>query len=121
MDHQNFISYCGLTCNGCPIYWATRETDQEKQKKMRKKIAEMCNEQYGLKYTDQDINDCDGCRGESGILFSGCLDCRIRHCAVFREVETCAHCPDYLCDKLQDHYKSDPTGKIWLDIIRSTL
>lgn len=121
MDSQNFVSYCGLTCNGCPIYWATRETDKEKQKKMREKIAEICNEHYGLTYTHQNINDCDGCRSGSGILFSGCLDCRIRNCAVFREVETCAHCPDYLCNKLKEHYQSDPTGKIWLDIIRETL
>jgi hypothetical protein len=121
MDSGNFISYCGLTCNGCPIYWATREHDKRKQKRMRAKIAEMCNKQYGLNYSYRDINDCDGCRAESGVLFSGCLDCRIRNCAVFREVETCAHCPDYLCDKLKEHYKSDPTGKIWMDIIRSTI
>lgn len=121
MNPWNFVSYCGLTCNSCPIYWATRETNPDKKKKIRTKIAEICNEHYHMNYSCQDINDCDGCRSGTGVLFSGCMDCRIRNCAVFREVETCAHCPDYLCDKLKEHYQSDPTGKIWLDIIRETI
>jgi hypothetical protein len=121
MKSWNFVSYCGLTCNSCPIYWATRETDPDQKKKIREVIAEKCNEHYGLSYTGQDINDCDGCRAQSGVLFAGCLNCSIRNCAVSREVETCAHCPDYLCDKLEEHYKTDPAGKVWLDIIRSTL
>ena len=121
MDFQNIVSYCGLSCTGCPIYWATREQDVEIQKKMRNEIASLCNEEYGLNYTYQDVNDCDGCRSVSGRLFSGCRDCKIRTCAVFKEVETCAHCPDYICDKLDNHYKSDPTGKVWLEIIRSTM
>lgn len=121
MNFQNIVAYCGLTCKGCPIYWATREPDKKLQKKMRTAIARICNEQLGTDYNYENINDCDGCQTASGKLFTGCLDCEIRTCARTRKVETCAHCPDYICEKLKKMYKTDPTGKVWLDVVKSTL
>jgi len=48
----------------------------------------------------EEIN-CDGCKSDSDELFKHCYECGVRACAGEREVETCAHCNDYICDKLK--------------------
>lgn len=121
MNVKELVAYCGLTCKSCPIYWAGREQDKEKKRRMKEKIAQLCKEHYGFDLSPEDITDCDGCRTEGEKLFSGCLACEIRKCARQREFETCAHCPEYVCDKLRKLFDSDPTGKIWLEVIRSII
>lgn len=121
MNLHELVAYCGLTCKSCPIYWASREQDLEKQKKMRVKIAQLCNEHYDSGLEPEDITDCDGCRTDSERLFSGCIRCEIRKCARERKYKTCAECPEYICHKLENLYIIDPTGKMWLEVIRSTL
>ena len=118
---QEIVAYCGLTCISCPIYWATREQDYEKQQKMRTRIAQLCNEHYGSDLKVGNITDCDGCRTETGSLFAGCRNCEIRKCARQREFLTCAHCPEYICEKLQKLFDTDPTGKFWLEAIKSMI
>jgi len=119
MNISELVSFCGLICQNCPIYWAAREENLSTKKKMKDKIAQICNDQYGLNYTGTDITDCDGCRSESGRLFSGCVSCEIRKCAKEKNHGTCAECPEYVCTKLQKLYDSDSSGKTWLDIIRA--
>ena len=121
MNIQEIVAYCGLTCKSCPIYWATREEDKDKQKKMRIRIAQLGSEHYGIDFNPADITDCDGCRAENGRIFSGCSSCEIRACARQNEYITCASCPDYICDKLQKLYDSDPIGRDWLEIVRSVI
>ena len=53
------IAYCGLVCDTCPIYLATRQEDREEQARMRAEIARFCNEKYGTGYAPADINDCE--------------------------------------------------------------
>ena len=118
MEQSEIISYCGLNCSRCPIYLATTEPDSAKQIRMRIEIAELCNSKYGKNYTYADINDCMGCLSLSGEIFSGCLQCKVRTCAQFREVKNCAECPDYICAILDDIYIIDNTGKKTLDSIR---
>ena len=119
------LAYCGLMCDGCPIYWATREKSKEKKGKMRATIAQQCSEQYGLEYgleyTLKDITDCDGCRTTGGRLFSGCKSCPIRECAVQKELESCAYCSEYACNKLKELFVTDPSAKTRLEVIRSIL
>ena len=47
------IAYCGLVCQGCPIYWATRNSNDEKRRKMRTEIALQIKKQGGGKYKPQ--------------------------------------------------------------------
>lgn len=115
------VSYCGLTCQGCPIYWATSENNKEKKDKMRAEIARICNEQYGTEYKPEDITDCDGCRTEVGRLFSGASKCEIRKCAKQKGLENCAHCSEYACEKLKEFFAKESYAKAALDVIRSTL
>ncbi len=115
------VAYCGLICQTCPIYLATREENKAEQEKMRVEIARFCKEQYGMEYELKDITDCDGCRTEEGRLFSGCKNCHIRKCAKQQGYENCAYCNEYVCTKLEELFVMDPSAKTRLDQIRDSL
>jgi hypothetical protein len=115
------VAYCGLICHTCPIYVATRQEKKEDQVKMRAEIVRLCHEHYGLNYLLEDITDCDGCRTASGRLFSASTKCPIRKCAKQKGVETCAHCAEYACERLEAVFKTDPEAKVRLDEIRKSI
>ena len=114
----NNMAYCGLMCNGCPIYLATREKNPDKQRDMRIEVARMCNELYQAQYTPGDVTDCDGCRAETGRLFPGCRKCGIRACASDRKLEHCGQCGGYPCEPLEKMFLTDPEIKTRLDALR---
>jgi hypothetical protein len=113
------LAYCGLICETCQIYLATREPDEEKKYKMRVDIAKEITKHYGEETTPEDLGDCDGCRAEGGRLFS--TDCRIRVCAVEKGIDNCAYCDDYTCESLEKLFTTDPGARERLDKIRSKL
>jgi hypothetical protein len=120
------IAYCGLNCVSCPIYLATRETDAKKQSRMREDIAGDIKKYYGMTIQGKDVNDCDGCTSDSGRLFCGCQQCKIRKCARGKEVENCAHCNEYACDELKNFFSSggklvEADAQKMLDAIRVRL
>ena len=113
------VSYCGLTCQTCPIYIATRMENDEEQAHKRGDIAKMCVQYYGKEYKAEDINDCNGCR--STTLFFGCHECQVRSCAIEKKVETCAHCKEYVCSKLEGFFAKDPGARNRLSTIRTQI
>jgi len=119
MEADRLLAYCGLKCGGCPIYLATRETNKEKQAKMRIQIAESISEKYGISIKPKDVTDCDGCGASTGRLYSGCSHCEIRVCAQEKDCLTCAHCIEYPCDKLQKFLDMYSISKSHLEDIRS--
>ena len=98
---EDNLSYCDPSCNGCAIYLATREKDERKKHEMRVEIAQQIKELYGKECKPEDITDCDGCKSESGRLFSGSSKCNIRKCAQDKGIENCAYCTDYPCEELK--------------------
>ncbi len=114
------IAYCGLACNTCLIHLATLELDHLKQQSMRASIAQTCVEQYGMNLQAQDISDCDGCRTGQR-LFAGCASCKIRMCAMEQNIESCAFCHDYACERLRKHFEADPTARPRLDALRDMM
>ncbi len=115
------IACCGLVCQTCPIYLATRQENKEEQARMRAEIAQLCKEQYGVNYEPEDITDCDGCQTEGERLFSASKNCPIRKCARQKGLENCAYCTEYACGKLEAFFSTDPTAKTRLDEIRSSI
>jgi hypothetical protein len=81
------LAYCGLICPSCAIYLATREKDPKKQHEMRVDIAEQIKRHYGQECKPGDVGDCDGCKADTGRLFSGCHTCQIRKCAIEKGIE----------------------------------
>jgi hypothetical protein len=112
------MACCGLICDCCPIHLATFEQDKTRQQIMRESIAEQCSKLYGMNLQSGDISDCDGCRANTGRIFSGCLNCEIRKCASKNNIDNCAFCNDYACETLENHFLLDPNAKIRLEEIR---
>jgi hypothetical protein len=117
--NESQIAYCGLDCSACPIHVATLEPDTGKQYDMRVSIAHECFVHYGMNLLPEEVNDCDGCVANTGRLFSSCQNCEIRKCASAKELESCAFCSEYACDKLEEMFRSDPAAKRRLEKIRS--
>ena len=115
------MAYCGLVCQTCPIYVATRKENREEQARMRAEIAQLCKEQYGMKYDPEDITDCDGCQTDGGRLFSACKNCPIRNCAKQKELENCAYCSKYVCERLEAFFTVESTAKTRLDGVRTNM
>jgi hypothetical protein len=67
---------------------------------MRIEIAQQIKEHYGRDCKAEDVTDCDGCKTEGGRLLNN--KCPVRKCAVEKDVETCAHCSEYACEKLKE-------------------
>lgn len=115
------VSYCGLTCQTCPIFLATRQEDKEERARMRAEIVKLCKDHYGINYKVEDITDCDGCHTEGERRFSASKNCPIRKCAREKELENCAYCTEYACGKLKAFFKTDPTAKTRLDAVRDSI
>ena len=113
------IAYCGLSCQTCPIYLATRQENKEEQARMRVEIVRLCKEQYGMDLELEDISDCDGCKTDGERLFSQCKNCPIRQCASEKKLENCAYCTEYACGNLETFFRTDPIAKTRLDAIRT--
>ena len=113
------IAYCGLSCDNCPMHLATVEEDESIKQTMRESIAEECSKHYGLNLQPEDINDCDGCWSAPERIFSGCLYCEIRKCALQKNLESCAYCSDYACNRLKEHFLLDPEAQSRLEEIRN--
>jgi hypothetical protein len=118
---NELMAYCGLVCETCPIYLATREEKKEEQARMRVEIARMCREQYWMKIEMEDVTDCDGCRTEGGRLFSACKDCAVRNCVKQKGIENCAYCSDYACERLEAIFATEPAARTRLDEVRSAI
>lgn len=115
---ETMIAYCGLDCGNCPIHLATLEQDKIRQHAMRETIAGQLYKFYGIESLPENINDCDGCRANTGRIFTGCWQCEIRQCANPKNIESCAFCADYSCDKLNNHFLLDPAAQSRLEEMR---
>ena len=98
-------SYCGGNCEGCAIYLATREEDENKRNEMRIDIAQQIEELYGQKCKPEDVGDCDGCKAATESSFSA--NCKIRKCAIQKELDNCTLCNDYPCEELKKMSKAE--------------
>ncbi|MDE5550865.1 MAG: DUF3795 domain-containing protein [Bacteroidaceae bacterium] len=85
---RNMIAFCGLDCEKCDAYIATKNNDQM----LRKKTAELWSKLNNAPILPEYIN-CEGCRMD-GMKTVYCENlCAIRQCALGKGVETCGNCP----------------------------
>lgn len=90
------IAFCGLDCEDCPAYRATRSRDPAALETVLVYWRET------LDLPDLALADvvCDGCQAD-GQLNSSCRHCTVRSCAQVQGVPSCAYCADYPCADLQ--------------------
>lgn len=91
-----YIAYCGLDCEKCEAFIATKNDDDD----LRRKVARLWSELNNVEITPEMIN-CDGCRiGGRKTPFCDSL-CPIRQCALGRKVGTCGDCAEMdSCQKI---------------------
>lgn len=97
MDFTSDTSFCGVDCTQCPVYRATKDSDD----KLREKVAIEWSRIYKLSLSKEDIN-CLGCRSE--LIFKMCLKCHFRDCTSERSINSCLKCSDYPCSRLGQFY-----------------
>jgi len=95
---------------------ATQSNDNDK----RKKVAENWSKEYHVDIKPEDIN-CDGCLTKTGRVINYCNICEIRACGQKIQVENCAHCSEYPCEKLKKFFEMAPHAKNNLEEIRKNL
>ncbi len=113
---DEMIAYCGLTCTECPAYVATRDDDDD----ARRKIAAQWSKEFKAELKPEHIN-CDGCLVMEGRHIGHCAVCEIRKCGVEHDVENCAHCADYGCQKINDFLEKVPAARTKLEGVRKHL
>jgi len=113
---MEMIAYCGISCSECGALQATRDNDDEK----RGEVARVWSEKFKMDIKPEQIN-CDGCHSEGGRLFSHCSMCEIRNCGREKNIPNCAHCSDYVCEKLEGFFQMVPDTREMLAQIRSNI
>ena len=109
---------CGLDCNFCPAFIATKNNDDE----LRKKTAQEWTKRYKAKKLSRpevkpaDIT-CQGCLSQAGLLYLYCRQCEARACGLKKGIRNCGECEEYRCDKLIKLNKRITGGKEICDAI----
>lgn len=86
---KQMIAYCGLDCEKCDAYIATKNNDNA----LREKTAKLWAEANHAPITPEMIN-CQGCRVDD-VKTPYCDSlCEIRQCALKKAVSTCADCTE---------------------------
>lgn len=111
---DEMISFCGLLCNECGAFLATKNNDDAK----RAEVAQLWYKAYKVDLKPEDIN-CSGCLSDAEPLFMHCRVCQVRKCGSARGIENCAHCDQYVCEELEKIFQMAPETKKRLDQIRS--
>jgi Protein of unknown function (DUF3795) len=106
------IAYCGLDCDSCPAYLATRSGDME----ALARVAERWTADTGREVRAEAIL-CDGCKSGSERINTFCAACEIRDCAHARGLDNCAGCEEYACERLRRFIAYEGEGKANLDRI----
>ncbi len=93
---NNLIAFCGLDCEECDAYIATRDNDQA----LRERTARLWSELNNTTILPEQIN-CQGCRMDGAkSVFCEQL-CQIRHCAMGKGLDNCGGCAEMeTCAKL---------------------
>jgi hypothetical protein len=113
---SRMVAYCGIVCTECPAYIATQKDDDSE----RRKVAKQWSDMFEVEIRPESIN-CDGCLTSGGRLIDYCATCEIRKCGVEKDVENCAHCDDYVCERLGKWFQDVPDAKATLDEIKKSL
>ena len=109
---KRLIAICGLDCEKCDAYIATKNNDQA----LREKTAKLWAELNNAPILPEQIN-CEGCRMDGAkTIFCSSL-CEIRKCAVAKGFKTCGECPEKdICPKVGAIWQNNPQAKKNLDI-----
>ncbi|OLS12883.1 MAG: hypothetical protein RBG13Loki_3518 [Promethearchaeota archaeon CR_4] len=93
IENESLLAPCGLYCGVCGIYIATRDGNEE----LRQKLSKF----YGTKVVE---TACRGCMQPepADCQFPICGACVIRNCVKGKELQSCAQCKKFPCEKISN-------------------
>ena len=113
---EKMIAFCGLNCTLCDAFPENRNRMTSAE---RKTAAAKWSQLYGHgRVIKPEEMQCDGCLSDDGKLWSHCRHCEIRKCGKEKQVQNCAYCRDYACEKLEEFFTEVSTAKTNLEIIK---
>jgi hypothetical protein len=108
------IGYCGLDCDQCGAFIATRNNDNA----LRIRVAEEWSRLFNASIKPEHIN-CTGCKS-AGVKTYHCDQlCEVRKCAVRKSISTCAECSECPCALLKPIFEVAPQAKRTLEALRN--
>lgn len=91
------VGCCGYRCELCPAYKDNIASEEDRQR-----VSDGWFEYYGFRISAEEIY-CDGCKAENRPNPRRIdPECEVRACALERILPNCAHCGDYMCEKLSE-------------------
>ena len=101
------IAYCGLDCEKCDAYIATKNDDQA----LREKTARLWAGLNNAPILPEHIN-CDGCRANGRKTVYCEHLCPIRQCALKKGMASCGDCPEMEhCPIVGEVHANNPVAK----------
>jgi hypothetical protein len=88
---EPIVSKCGYRCDLCPAYETNIKSEADKQR-----MSDAWNKYCGFDVPPEVIKSCSGC-----VASGGDETCTVRPCATEKNLENCAHCEQFGCDKLK--------------------
>ena len=88
---EPIISKCGYRCDLCPAYETNLKSDADKQR-----MCDAWAKYFGSQVPPEAITSCAGCLAEGGDE-----TCSVRPCAIEKNLDNCAYCEQFACDKLK--------------------
>lgn len=105
-------SFCGLNCEECPVYQATRNQDRAHQVWL---AAEYSSESSW--YSPSDMT-CQGCHSQQRLESKMCQACALRKCASSRVRQTCAECAEFPCSLIDRFVSIETDARAVLEMER---
>lgn len=90
---EEILSLCGMRCDLCLAYRPNLERHPEN----RQVLSDGWFKYFGYRVPTDEI-ECDGCFPDGGPTLDS--SCEVKPCVTKRNLETCAGCEEYICDKL---------------------
>ena len=104
---NKMIAICGLDCEKCDAYIATKNKDQV----LREKTAKLWSELNNAPILPEQIN-CEGCRMDGKKTVYCDSLCAIRQCALKKSVTTCGDCTEMeQCPKVGAIFAHNPLAR----------
>lgn len=99
-------SKCGINCARCPSYKDNLLSDED-----RRNCSQGWHTYHGFRLSPEKLIACDGCQPAKGNgNGTRYINCLIRRCALYNQIETCASCSAYPCEVLANR----GLGNEWL-------
>jgi len=100
------ISFCGMDCEHCDAFVATKTCDS----RLRLMVAQDWSKIYGRAFTAEEVN-CGGCTcvGTHGIYCD--TMCRVKPCCQEKKLPHCGYCDVFPCEKLEEIFAFYPDAK----------